>query len=280
MSRAKGPPVASELVAWIEQQLERLSRENARLLQRLADSERRFRVISQGVLRVQEAERGRISRELHDGVGQALTALKLQLDVLEREGAAGQNPLMPRLGELKELTERTLNDVRALSHLLRPRMLDDLGLVPTLRWLTRTFEARAAVRIMFEHEGIGERLDPDAEIIVFRVTQEALNNVAKYAEASYVQVGLACKRGLLTLSIEDDGKGFDADAALRATGEDQGCGVRGMRDRVQLFAGAFTLSSTPGKGTRIEIELPLAQGEQSAPGQRLGQPLKRGGGDT
>ncbi|MPZ20353.1 MAG: sensor histidine kinase [Luteitalea sp.] len=251
----------------MEQQLERLSRENARLLQRLADSERRFRVISQGVLRVQEAERGRISRELHDGVGQALTGLKLQLDVLEREAAAGESPLMARLGELKELTERTLNDVRALSHLLRPQMLDDLGLMPTLRWLTRTFEGRTAVPVMFEHEGLGERLDPDVEIIVFRVTQEALTNVAKHAEASRVHVGLACDGERLALSIQDDGKGFDAAAALRATGEDQGCGVRGMRDRVQLFGGTFTLSSTPGQGTRIEIELRLVQGEQEKRGQ-------------
>lgn len=270
--------MASELVAWIEQQLERLSRENARLLQRLADSERRFRVISQGVLRVQEAERGRISRELHDGVGQALTGMKLQLDVLEREAATGQSPLMARLGELKELIERTLNDVRALSHLLRPQMLDDLGLAPTLRWLTRTFEGRTAVPVVFEHDGLGERLDPDVEIIVFRVTQEALNNVAKYADASHVQVGLACHGERLTLSVEDDGKGFDAGAALRATGEDQGCGVRGMRDRVQLFGGTFALSSTPGQGTRIEIDLPLAQGDRPAPGQRPGQLLKRGGG--
>lgn len=272
--------MANELVAWIEQQLERLSRENARLLQRLADSERRFRVISQGVLRVQEAERGRISRELHDGVGQALTGLKLQLDVLEREAAAEESPLMPRLGELKELTERTLNDVRALSHLLRPQMLDDLGLVPTLRWLTRTFEGRTAVPVVFEHDGLGERLDPDVEIIVFRVTQEALTNVAKYAEASCVQVGLTCEGQRLTLSIEDDGKGFDAGAALRATGEDQGGGVRGMRDRVQLFGGTFSLSSTPGQGARIEIELPLGQDDRPASGRPLEQPLKRGGGEA
>ncbi|MPY87327.1 MAG: sensor histidine kinase [Luteitalea sp.] len=251
------------MVTWIEQQLDQLSRENARLLQRLADSERRFRVISQGVLRVQEAERGRISRELHDGVGQALTGLKLQLDVLEREAAAGASPLIARLGELKELTERTLNDVRALSHLLRPQMLDDLGLAPTLRWLTRTFEARARVPVTFEHEGLRERLDPDVEIIVFRVTQEALNNVAKYAEASHVHVGVTCGEARLTLSIEDDGTGFDAGAALRATGEDQGCGVRGMRDRVQLFGGTFALNSVPGHGTRIDVELSLTHADKS-----------------
>ena len=141
----------------IAQEVARITSENARLLQRLGEGEKRFRLISRGILRVQEAERGRISRELHDGLGQSLTALKMQLQLLELSAVREQSALSPRLAELREMADRSLQEVRQISHLLRPQMLDELGLLPTLRWLARTFQQRTGIEVELVSEGIDER---------------------------------------------------------------------------------------------------------------------------
>ena len=237
-------------------EVSRIAAENARLLARLAAGEQRFRSISRGVLKVQEAERGRISRELHDGVGQSLTALRIQLELLEHDTPPG--PLRARVGDLRGLAEQSLQDVRQMSHLLRPQMLDELGLMPTLRWLARTFGQRTGVAVELAAEGVGDRLDPEMDSLVFRVVQEALTNVAKHARAASARVRLALQGSRLHLSVEDQGQGFDAETAS-AAGE--GFGLRGMRDRVQLFGGRFTVRSRPGEGTAIQAELPLGRPE-------------------
>ncbi len=238
----------------IAEELGRLAAENARLIERLTDSERRFRLISRGVLRVQEAERGRISRELHDGVGQALTAIKLQLELLERDAAA---PVADRLSELRELADRTLQDVRQISRLLRPPILDDLGLIPTLRWLARTFGEGAGLTVDVETELDEERLDPDVETLLFRATQEALTNAAKHARAASARVSLARTPRGVRLLVRDDGVGFEADALLQTDDQHRGFGLRGLRDRVQLFGGRFALRAASGSGTTVEVEVPL-----------------------
>jgi signal transduction histidine kinase len=246
---------AREAAQRIADELGRLSAENARLVARLSEGERRFRLISRGVLRVQEAERGRLSRELHDGVGQALTAIKMQLELLEREPPDPASA--PRLAELRELAERTLQDVRQISRLLRPPMLDDLGLVATLRWLARTVRERTRLAVELESELQEERLDPDLETLLFRVAQEALTNAAKHASARSARVRLARSPRGVRLLVSDDGAGFDAEALLRADDQHRGFGLRGIRDRVQLFGGRLAVSSTPGRGTSLEVELPL-----------------------
>jgi two-component system, NarL family, sensor kinase len=246
----------------IAQEVARITTENARLLQRLGEGEKRFRLISRGILRVQEAERGRISRELHDGVGQSLTALKMQLQLLELTAVQEQSALSPRLAELREMADRTLQEVRQISHLLRPQMLDELGLLPTLRWLARTFQQRTGVQVELVSEGIDERTDPDLENLVFRLIQEALTNVAKHARAPLVRIDLRRAGERLFLRVEDSGAGFDAALFLRSTDEERGFGLRGMRDRVHLFAGRFAVKSQPGAGTTLEIEIPLEREQE------------------
>jgi two-component system sensor histidine kinase UhpB len=241
----------------IAQEVARITEENARLLQRLGEGEKRFRLISRGILRVQEAERGRISRELHDGVGQSLTALKMQLQLLELAAVREQSTLAPRLAELREMADRSLQEVRQISHLLRPQMLDELGLLPTLQWLARTFQKRTGIEVELVAEGMDERTDPDVENLVFRLLQEALTNVAKHAHAPLARIDLRREEERLFLRVEDRGAGFDAAEFLRSTDEERGFGLRGMRDRVHLFAGHFTVTSQPGKGTTLEIEVPL-----------------------
>src|SRR6185369_12112050 len=169
----------------IAAQVARISADNARLIERLAETERRFHRISRGVLRVQEEERGRISRDLHDGIGQSLTALKIQLELLEQEAARAQPALVPRIAAVRELAEGCLTEVREMARLLRPQMLDDLGLVPTLRWLARTVEKRTGVAVALETGSESEmgqrREDRDADTLVFRIVQEALTNVVRHS---------------------------------------------------------------------------------------------------
>lgn len=248
-------PDAAALDA-IARDVRRVTEENARLLARLGEGERRFRLISRGILRIQEAERGRISRELHDGVGQSLTALKMQLELLERD-AAGDPALAARLAALEEVADRALQDVRQISRLLRPQMLDELGLVPTLRWLARTTQEGTGLAVDLSVEDMEERVGPELETAVYRLAQEALANAARHARASRAQVRVRRERGRLLVSVRDDGRGFDPARALAGGDDAAGGGLRGMRDRVHLFAGRFEVRSAPGEGTAIEIELPL-----------------------
>jgi signal transduction histidine kinase len=238
----------------IAETVARIASENARLLQRLAENEHRFRRISMGVLRAQEAERRRISYELHDGVGQSLTALKIQLDLLAQtpgEAIGGS------IEQLRSLANLALQDVRQLSRLLRPHMLDDLGLLPTLRWLFRSFEQSSGIHVEFQHDGMDRRFDPDLETLVFRIIQEAVTNSAKHARTGSIEVRALATASRVFLTVQDLGVGFDAEAILDPASRNGGFGIRGIRDRVALFGGRFSLHSEPGAGTLIEVEVPL-----------------------
>jgi len=244
----------------ISREVARISAENSRLLERLTETERRFHRISRGVLRVQEEERGRISRDLHDGIGQSLTALKIQLELLEQEAQKVEPTLVPRIAAVRELADACLVEVREMARLLRPQMLDDLGLEPTLRWLARTVEKRTGVAIELEIHGSEAGPDPDAETLVFRIVQEALTNVVRHANVASARVRVEHRPGRILLAVEDHGTGFDADAVLAARDEERGFGVRAMRDRVQSFSGRFRLQSSS-SGTLLEAEIPLERGK-------------------
>lgn len=247
-------------VGGIVERVARIAADHARLLRRLAQHERRLRRVSMRVLRVQEAERGRIARELHDSVGQSLTALKIQLELLEHAVELDREGFAARIAALRELAERSLEDVRGLSRLLRPPMLDDLGLVPTLRWLFRDVQKRTGIAVEFADSLPDAPLDPDAATLAYRIIQEALTNAAKHARTASVEIRLQATDTRLSFTIQDRGVGFDPKAVAAAG--DAGVGVRGMRDRVQLFGGHFALHSAPGAGTRIEVEVPIgAAGE-------------------
>ena len=248
----------------IAEQVARITSENSRLVERVAESEKRFRRISRGVLRLQEEERSRISRDLHDGIGQLLTALKIQLELLERE-AAGMTQLAARIASSREIAETALAEVRQLSHVLRPQMLDELGLEPTLRWLARTFQKRTGIEVEVAFEGLALRPEPDLETLVYRVVQEALTNVARHSGAPAATVTLSREPSRLLVRIEDAGSGFEPDVPRSASEEEGSFGVRAMRDRVEFMNGRFTIRSAPGKGTVVQAELPLSDGSAAAP---------------
>lgn len=235
----------------IARHVAQLTAEHARLFQELAAGQRRFRHLARAVWAVQEEERRRLSLELHDGLGQNLTALKLQLEGLAGHAREAGSPLAAGLAEAVDAAARALEEARDLAHRLRPRILDDLGLVPALRWLARTHQARTGLAVEM-HCTLEAALDPELETVVFRVVQEALTNAAKHAEAPSARVEVELADRGLRLVVADGGRGFDP-AAL---GPAPGAGLGNMRDRVEVLGGSFRLHAAPGQGTRLEIELP------------------------
>ncbi len=256
-------PEASDPMHDIVDRVRHITRENERLFARLIDGERRFRGLAKAVWKVQEDERSRLARELHDGLGQTLTALTNQLERLQRKlDDRGSGPDLGELGaglaDSVDMARLALNDTRELSRLLRPPVLDDLGLAAALSWLARTLEQRTDLRVELTVEGIEERLDPELETLVFRLVQEALTNVLRHSGVRQAAVVLARAAGLLELRISDCGSGFDAHGAF-AGREAAGSGLRGMRDRLELFGGRLELVSSPGQGTVISAVVPLLE---------------------
>ncbi len=239
-------------------QVEALTADNQRLLQSVVRSERRFRTLAKSVWHVQEEERRRLARELHDGIGQTLTAVANQLQrILDDARGAGNLGLEHRLGDALEVTRGALHDTRELSRLLRPTLLDDLGLDAALNWLVRTLAERTGLSIDLQSGLDEERLHPDIETLVFRITQEALTNVIRHASAANVHVKLHRRGETLVLRIEDDGNGFDIQAVTDSERGGDSSGLRGMRDRAELFGGRIDLKSVPDQGTAVQMTLGL-----------------------
>jgi len=221
-----------------------------RLLQRLEANEREFRRLGRAVWRVQEDERRRLARELHDGLGQNLTALKHRLAQLGGSLGPEQAPLREKLEAAIALCGQSLDDTRQLSRLLRPPILDDLGLEPALRWLGRSVEEATGLPVVVEIEMLPS-LDGELQTLLFRVAQEALNNAAKHAAASSLLLRLVRRGPQLQLQLIDDGNGFDPSATT------SGSGLGGMRERLRLYGGQLELRSSPGHGTRLRALVPL-----------------------
>lgn len=238
-----------------DSELARLGREYADLVSRLEFNQARFQRLARAMYRVQEDERRRLARDLHDGLGQNLTALKHQLMLLQ--GDLGEAPAtISRLADAIALCEQTLADTRQLSRLLRPQVLDDLGLVPALRWLGRTLAQPAGVPVAIEADDLPD-LDEDTRTLVFRVAQEALTNSVRHAAAEHAGFRLSAGDGCLRFEAWDDGRGFDADSALHGGRSGESSGLGAMRERVALHGGTLRLSTHPGAGTRLRLDVPL-----------------------
>ena len=224
---------------------------------KVAEEELRYRnlelqTLSRRLVEVQEAERRHVARELHDEIGQVLTGLKLSLELIPK---VPENAVKANLEESKNLVNELMGKVREMSLDLRPAMLDDLGLLPTLLWYFERFTARTQVEVGFEHTGLDRRFLPEVETTAYRIVQEALTNVARHAGADGVSVRLWSNDEVLGLSIEDHGAGFDAadESILNKSN-----GLAGMRERATLLGGRLTLESAPGLGTNLFAELPFS----------------------
>lgn len=227
------------------QALTRIQQENKRLFTELMAQERRFRGLAKAVWRVQEEQRRRLAGELHDGLGQTLTALKIQLERLRDDPPADPEAFSLRVDGSVELAATALSEARRLSRWLRPQILDDLGLLPALTWLARSLGEWTGFDVTLElPEPLPERLDADLETLVFRVAQEGLNNALKHSGVGAATVTLEVSRHRVKVRIRDEGAGFDVDGG--------GSGLAGLRERVRVFGGRLTVRSKPGKGTTME----------------------------
>ena len=260
---------SDDLVSFDEQDLTLLSAigrqlgvavENARLWEGLKQRDRLRRQFVEQAMAAQEEERKRIARELHDQIGQALTSLLLGLGGLEAEadGSRGLMVTRARLQDLRAIVADTLDGVRDLAVGLRPSVLDDLGLVPALRRVVRTINARHALTIDFQTLGSeGVRLPPAVETALYRIVQEALTNVVQHANASRVSLLLEVRAGAVALIVEDDGQGFEVERLERDPVDRQSLGLYGMRERAEQLGGRLTIESAPGVGTTVFVEVPV-----------------------
>ncbi|MEW6304983.1 MAG: histidine kinase [Verrucomicrobiota bacterium] len=229
--------------------------ERMRTEKALRQSEENLRNLSRKILHVQEEERTRISRELHDEVGQALTAINVNLTMLKRNGSSRSAALKKKFSDTQTLLEQTMENVHRFARELRPAMLDDLGLLPALRSYTKAFTERTSIRIRFQASALAEKLDRERKTVVFRVAQESLNNVAKHAHATRVDLTIQKVKDGITMSVKDNGRSFSVE---RKTGKgNKRLGLLGMQERVRLVNGTFGIESAPGKGTTIRIDIPF-----------------------
>ena len=222
----------------------------------LRDYAERLKILSRRLMEVQEVERRNIARELHDEISQALTGLKLSLEMCARLPAdkAGAS-----LGQAQMLVNELMARARKLSLDLRPGMLDDLGLLPALLWHIEHYTAQTRVQVTFKNSGLeGRRFAPEVETAAYRIAQEALTNIARHAGVTEARLRVWTEDHRLTIEVEDRGKGFDPEAAMVANDTS---GLAGMRERAQLLGGKLTIESRLGAGTRLTAELEI--GEES-----------------
>jgi signal transduction histidine kinase len=208
--------------------------------------------LSARLVEAQEEERRAISRELHDQVGQSLGALLVDLGNLAAVTPADRREAHGLVSAVRKRAEESLNALRNMALLLRPSMLDDLGLVPALHWQAREVSRRTGVRVEVEAEEVADQLPEEHKTCVYRVVQEALRNCERHAQARTVRITIHQERERILLSIRDDGKGFDARRV-------RGLGLVGMEERVKHLGGVFQVDSRPGAGTMLRVELPLVE---------------------
>jgi PAS domain S-box-containing protein len=217
----------------------------------LEEAHRQLKILSRHRVKVQEEERRHLARELHDEIGQALTAAKINLQAALEEPDRAQSK---RIHETAAILEHLLGQVRQISLNLRPSMLDDLGLVPALRSLLDEHGRRASVAVRFSAKNMPQDLDPEIQTTCFRIAQEAITNAVRHSSATQIDVDLGREDGTFRLQVRDDGKGFDAESVQTQT---SGLGLLGMKERANLVGGRTRIRSSPGKGTAVDVTLPL-----------------------
>lgn len=241
-----------------------LAVENAYLYQEADARARLRRQLLAREIKVQEEERRRIARELHDEVGQSLTGLIMSLDAVEQAFLAdghGKGHLHHYLTEARDIASGTLQEIRRVIFDLRPTLLDDLGLAAAVDWYAKTSLAKAGIQPIVRASGLDGRLPQRVEIALYRLVQEAVANVIKHSYARKCTISLTWSDGVVEAAVEDDGRGFDPDKIGQA-GEEH-LGIVGMQERVRSLGGQFTIDSRPGGGTRVHIRIPLTTGGAS-----------------
>jgi two-component system sensor histidine kinase UhpB len=224
------------------------------MVKTIARANRELHRLPQRILTAQEEERKRVARDLHDQSAQSLTLMLVRLRLLER--AADATQAREQVRELRELTARALEEIRRIALELRPKILEDLGLGDALAWRVDELNASGAVRATLSVSGLDRRLPEAIELVLYRVAQEAITNVTRHARARTARIVLERSNAVVSLVIEDDGRGFDLDAAIS---DEPGLGLSGMRERMTLVGGRLDICSTPGRGTRLVATAPAPE---------------------
>ncbi len=220
----------------------------------------RLRELTTRLTQAHEEERRRLARELHDEIGQAMTIARIRTSMIAKSLPEEAREAREKIAMLDTLIREMLQNVRALSHELRPPLLDEMGWRPALEALCDSFSQRTGLPVQFIQEGKDERIDPDMELTVYRVVQEALTNIARHANATEATVRANLSEDGMSLIIEDNGTGFDVEAVMQAAGPEMGLGLVSMLERVDTVGGQIDISSAPGRGTRIHARLPREEG--------------------
>jgi PAS domain S-box-containing protein len=258
IQRRRAEEALQEAHAELEIRVEERTAELVRANEQLKKSEDELRILSSQLLTAQENERARIARELHDGIGQSLSAIKFRIeDALGQMGKNLTESSVNSLNSLIPVIQSTVEEVRKITMDLRPSTLDDLGILATIAWFSREFqETYTNVRIQKEI-GLGETDIPESlKTVIFRVVQETLNNVAKHSGADSVTIFLRKRNDTLELTIEDNGRGFDLEEELDIDGSKRGFGLGSMKERIELSGGSFSLESVRRQGTTIRASWP------------------------
>ena len=240
----------------VEETLRQSEQQSSRLLEQSRLLQDQLRLLSREILSVQEEERKRISRELHDVIAQMLTGIIVRLATLKVDAVANTKGLSQKITRAQRLVEKSVDIVHRFARELRPAVLDDLGLIPALHSFVKVFAKKTGVRVSLTAFAGVEALSIAKRTMLYRVAQEALANVARHAQASRVEIHIRRLSKAVVMEIKDDGKAFDAALTMQA-GKSKRMGLLGMRERVEMVGGTFGIVSAPGHGTTIQAQVPF-----------------------
>lgn len=239
-----------------EESLQQSERHYVQLLAQSRQMQEQLRHLSHQILQAQEEERKQISRELHDEIAQTLAGINVYLAALKVEATGKTSRLGRNIARTQRLVEKSVDIVHRFARELRPTVLDDLGLIPALHSFLKGFTKRTHIQIRVTASKAVEELNGPKRTVLYRVAQEALTNIAKHAAAHLVKVSLQKVSGAVRMEIHDDGKSFDVDHVLHAK-RNKRLGLVGMRERVEMVGGSFSIASAPGQGTTICAQIPF-----------------------
>lgn len=255
----------------IEEALKQSEQHSRRLLEQAQQMQEQLRQLSRQVLSAQEEERKKISRELHDVIAQTLTSINLRLATLKADAAINSKDLERNITRTQQLVEQSVNIVHRFARELRPTVLDDLGLIPALHTFMKGFKEQTGIHVSLSAFAAVEQVNDDKRTVLYRVAQEALTNIARHARASQAEVRIQKLDDAVCLKIKDNGKGFVTEQVLHAN-KSKRLGLLGMRERLEMVGGSIAIESTPGKGTTILAQIPLAS-SRARGGTRRSDPL-------
>ena len=239
-----------------EDTIRQSERHQIQLLEQSNQMQQQLRQLSHRILHVQEEERKRISRELHDEITQTLVGINVHLATLAKK-TLDPKDLKKKIAQTQKLVEKSVEIAHQFALKLRPTMLDDLGLIPALRSLMKSFMEETGIRVSLTAFEEVEKLNSAKRAVLYRIAQESLNNVARHAQATKVEVSIQRLPKALLMQIKDNGKSFDVESTLKP-GKNKRLGLIGMRERLEMVNGQFAIESAPGKGTTIQAQIPFA----------------------